>query len=251
MDEYSTIPRDWEIDQTSAIGPQIYRILRERIVYNDLKPGSSISEPAMAKEFGVSRQPVREAFIKLSDVGLVEIRPQRGTIVKKISYEEVMEARFVREAIEADIAKLLARNPDPSLIRELRRLLRAQTDVISSPVDFNRLDDQFHRTLADAAGKRQTWRFIVELKTQMDRVRILRLHQAPVERLINQHTAVVDAIEMGDGNQAVISMRIHLRELLGLLPQIFEAYPDLFEGPAFAGLNLGSSHMEETDEDAV
>ncbi|SNY92236.1 transcriptional regulator, GntR family [Cohaesibacter sp. ES.047] len=251
MDMNSSVSNDWEIDQSLAIGPQIFRILRQRIVYNDIKPGTSISEPAIAKIYNISRQPVREAFIKLSDVGLVEIRPQRGTFVRKISYEEVMEARFVREAIEADIVQLLARERDTSLVKELRHLLVLQENATGSPFEFILCDEQFHRTLAEAAGKRQTWRFIDDLKTQMDRVRILRLQQYPIEKLIQQHTAVVDAIEQGDSLDAVVAIRTHMRELLQVLPEIFQAHPDLFEGPALSGLNIGSSHMEENDEDAV
>ena len=251
MTVFKADSRNWEIDQTQAISPQVYRILRERIVFSDLKPGVAISEPAMAKSFGVSRQPVREAFIKLSDGGLVEIRPQRGTIVKKISYAEVLDARFVREAIEADIVHLLAEKPDSGLIRELRQQLVDQARAVDLPTKFIRCDEFFHRTLAEAAGKYRAWRFIDELKTQMDRVRILRLQQFPIEKLIQQHTAMVDAIEKGDIDAAVSATRTHLREILKVLPSIFEANSDLFEGPVVTGSDFGVSHMEDNDEDAI
>src|SRR5690606_41732276 len=95
--------QDWTVDQSASLTPQLYRILRERIISADLIPGSRISESEIARSYSLSRQPVREAFIKLAEDGLVEIRPQRGTLVRKITPEAVMDARFVREAIETDL----------------------------------------------------------------------------------------------------------------------------------------------------
>ena len=229
MVEGNIYSEEWDIDPTQSIGPQLLRILKERIVQNDLAPGTPISEPAIAREYGISRQPVREAFIKLSEVGLLEIRPQRRTIVRKISRAEVLDARFVREAIEADIVKLLASHPAPDLIRELRKQLAMQALAKAYPVEFLRWDELFHKTLAEAAGRRRAWRFIDELKTQMDRVRMLRLQQFSIEKLIRQHTAVVDAIEEGDGHLAELAARAHLRELLEVLPEICTANPGLFD----------------------
>ena len=81
------------------IAPQRVAVLRQCIAELRLKPGEALSEKDIAGRYGVSRQPVREAFIKLSEAGLVEIRPSRGTFVMKISVREVANARLVREAI--------------------------------------------------------------------------------------------------------------------------------------------------------
>jgi len=75
---------EWKLDQLKAVSPQLRIVLRSRIIRNDLRPMSRLSEPELAKEYGVSRQPVREAFITLMNEGLVEVRPQRGTYVRKI-----------------------------------------------------------------------------------------------------------------------------------------------------------------------
>lgn len=224
---------DWDLDPGTAIGPQLHRILRERIVRNDLTSGSKISESEIAKSYDISRQPVREAFIKLSEEGLIAIRPQRSTIVCKIDYDAVLEARFVREAIEADIVKLLAHDPDPALIAELRsQLVEQERSAKDAPLLFNRLDDQFHRTLAEAAGKTKAWKFVEGLKSQLDRVRFLSLSHFPVDKLIAQHTAIVDGIAQGSVANAENSIRIHLKEILTDLPKIQKAKPEFFEAPA-------------------
>lgn len=203
--------------------------LRAAIVDNVLVPGTRLSEAEMAVRYGVSRQPVREAFIKLSNDNLLEIRPQRGTFVAKISIPQVMDARFVREAVEADIVKLLARAPDPALIRDLdAQLVRQQTLVGGSARDFIEADEIFHRTLAEGADKGSAWRVVVEMKAQMDRVRVLSSLHFPVERLVKQHAAVIRAIEAGDADAAEAAMRLHLQGILTDLPVIKQERPEYF-----------------------
>lgn len=220
------------VDLTTAVGPQLMRALRDRIITNELTPGMRLSEADVAASFGVSRQPVRETFIKLAEEGLVEVRPQRGTFVRKISTGAVMDARFVREAIEADIVKLVAQNSDASLVTTLTGLLDAQRNVaLNDPRSFIPLDDAFHRTLADAAGKTNAWRVIEGMKSQMDRVRQLSTVQFPMARLIDQHAAIVKSIAAQDPVAAEAAMRDHLRAILLDLPLIRQGLPEYFDDP--------------------
>ncbi|WP_246710358.1 GntR family transcriptional regulator [Martelella soudanensis] len=216
----------------APVGAQLHGILRELILHNDLPPGSRLSESDIAARFAVSRQPVREAFIKLSEEGLLEIRPQRGTFVRRISQAAVMDARFVREAIEADIVKLLAAKPDAGLIEELRLQLAEQREAARTDATrFIKLDELFHKTLADAAGKARAWALIEGLKVQMDRVRYLSLLRFPMVKLTAQHEAIVEAIAAGDQVTAEAAARGHLREILSDLPAIFAEKPEFFEEP--------------------
>src|SRR5690606_25985537 len=92
----------------ATIGSRVFESLRNAIVQLQLQPGHLLSEAEVARQLGGSRQPVREAFIKLAEVGLVEVRPQRGTYVMLISIREVQNARFIREAIEVAVARKAA-----------------------------------------------------------------------------------------------------------------------------------------------
>ena len=87
---------------------QVHDWLRHRVLRGELPPGARLSETEIASEIGVSRQPVREAFIRLAGDGLAEIRPQRGTYISKISMSAVLSARLIREAVEGDLARLTA-----------------------------------------------------------------------------------------------------------------------------------------------
>lgn len=230
MTAYSVVAND--LDPSMAISPQIYAQLRDAIIRNRFAPGDRISESEIARSRNVSRQPVREAFIKLAGEGLLVILPQRGTIISKISYTAVLDARFLREAIEADIVRILAAHPEQAVIRELRHQIKAQSAVAGADQqEFINLDERFHRTLADSAGKVGAWRLIEGLKSQMDRVRFLSLGQFPVKKLIDQHSAVVDRIEIGDPDGANAAIRAHLREVLSDLPEILAANPDFFDLP--------------------
>ncbi|MAU48371.1 MAG: GntR family transcriptional regulator [Rhodobacteraceae bacterium] len=218
------------LDLSAPVGPQLTAALRQSIIRNQLKPGVRLSEAEIGARFGISRQPVREAFIKLAEEGLLEIRPQRGSFVRKISLEAVMDARFVREAVEADIVKACAADPAPGLVEELREQIQAQQRLVDDrPAAFVPLDDMFHRTLAQAAGRPNAWAVIEGMKTQMDRVRQMTSINFPLAHLITQHNAVVDAIEAHDPQAAEQAMRGHLQMILQDLPAIREDFPDYFD----------------------
>ena len=196
--ESAAEPRDfaWPLEPTRPVRPQIYIGLRQRIIRSEIRPGTVLSEAEIARRFSISRQPVREAFIKLAEEGLLEVRPQRGTFVRKISKTAVMDARFVREAIEANIVREVAAQSDAGLVARLRKQLVAQRAVpVGEFNDFMPLDEEFHWTLAHAAGRLYGWKVIEDVKLQMDRVRYLSLLSFPHGKLVRQHTAIVDAIE--------------------------------------------------------
>lgn len=219
------------ISPAETVGPQIYRLLRRQIIQAELLPGERLSESDVAKGLSVSRQPVREAFIKLSEEGLVQVLPQRGTFVTKISVAAVMDARFVREAIEADVVRLVAESRTAGAIEELRGQIAQQKKVPHNDrAAFLRLDERFHRTLAASAGKDYAWNVIESVKAQMDRVRFLSVDDMHVSRLIDQHERVVEAVAAGDRADAEKAMRLHLREILNSLPEIARSRAELFDG---------------------
>jgi len=219
----------WPLELTSPVRPQIYIGLRQRIIRGEIPPGTALSEAEIARRFSISRQPVREAFIKLAEEDLLEVRPQRGTFVRKISKTAVMDARFVREAIEANIVREVAAKADAGLLATLRKQLVAQKAVPAGELyDFMRLDEEFHRTLADAAGRLYGWKVIEDVKLQMDRVRYLSLRSFPQAKLVRQHTAIVDAIEKASPDEAERKMREHLQLIMDDLPSIETQHPDFF-----------------------
>lgn len=219
------------LEPTKPLAPQLIALLRRSIAAIDLPPGSALSEKDIAAQFSVSRQPVREAFIKLSEAGLVEIRPSRGTWVMKISVREVCNARFVREAIEADLARHAAGLADAGHVSALNTLIERQRLAAQAGdfAGFNALDETFHATIAGILGNDFALRIVDSARFQTDRVRLLSLPNAtPMNVLIGQHQAILDRIARKDSEGAAEAMRRHLREILRALPSIAAAHPEYF-----------------------
>ncbi len=215
-----------------SIADQVFRTLRSSIVMMRLTPGTALSEQDIAGRLDVSRQPVREAFIKLSEVGLVRVVPQRGTFVVKISAQAVTDARFVREAVECAIARRAAQGLEPGAVDALQRVIAEQRAAAKAAdtESFFVADEAFHLGLAGASGCTYAWKVIEEAKAQMDRVRFLSIPDAtPMARLIAQHQDILDAIAARRGAAAEQAMREHLQEILRSLPRLARAFPDMFE----------------------
>lgn len=215
----------------NAVGPQVHRLLRDRIVRGELLPGTRISETELASEYAVSRQPVREAFIKLAEENLLEIRPQRGTFVRRISLPEVLAAQFVREAVEADIVRIFARDPAPETLARMEALLGEQIAAADDPdpAIFVALDETFHRVMARAIGQAPAADILEGLKIQLNRVRYLTAREFSRQMVIEQHSAILAALRARDPDRASAVMRQHLRKILDDLPAIVAAMPQCFD----------------------
>jgi DNA-binding GntR family transcriptional regulator len=228
--EASVTPLRPATGRAASIADQVFHTLRASIVTMRLMPATALSEQDIADRLKVSRQPVREAFIKLSEIGLLRVMPQRGTFVVKISTKAVTDARFVREAVECAIARRASEGIDKSAMDELRAILAEQRKATRDPEHFFVLDEAFHRGLASAAECAYAWKVIEEAKAQMDRVRFLSLPDAtPIGHLITQHAAILDAIADGHAAAAEQAMKDHLREILKSLPRLSGVFPDMFE----------------------
>jgi DNA-binding GntR family transcriptional regulator len=223
-------PRASWKSESSSISAQVYRQLHSAIIRGEICPGEQLSESEIASQYSTSRQPVREAFIKLSEERLVSIRPQRGTFVVKISIADVLDARFVREAIEIAVTREAAISAPLPAVKGMRTLIARQRALEPGHNDeFLALDEEFHRALALSVGRAHAWRVIEGIKAQMDRIRYLSLDDAtPIPLLIEQHERILEGIEAGDPATAAATMRSHLREITLSLPNIASRFPDLF-----------------------
>ncbi|CAN5330707.1 GntR family transcriptional regulator [soil metagenome] len=215
----------------STMATRVFRLLREAIVTLRIRPGDMLSEADVSRKMGVSRQPVREAFIKLSEIGLVEIVPQRGTFVVKISMAAVAAAQFVREAIEVAIARRACEVASDADVAAIRSVIERQKDALNRDdhTGFLALDESFHRALAEAARCTAARRSIEAVDAQLDRVRFLSLPLfAHMPMIIATHEKIFAAIEARAVEVAEQAMREHLSALPFYLPEVASRYSDLF-----------------------
>ena len=218
-------------DRSNTIASRVFHYLRNAIVTMKLLPGDSLSEAEVAKRLEVSRQPVREAFIQLSKMGMLNIIPQRGSYIVKISRIDVENARFIREAVELAIVKRACTTADEDQIAEMQQLIDSQTKAAEKQDHerFLELDDSFHCTIALSADCLYAWHIVENLKAQMDRVRFLSLPKAtPMKKIVEQHQQILGAIAAHDEEAAEKAIKIHLREILVILPKLEAEQKELF-----------------------
>ena len=232
MIEASTLP-NLTLDRSAPVTAQVYAHLRQLILRLHLKPGEALSEKDLSVKLGgISRTPVREAFIRLAEEGLVDIYPQRGTLVAPIQIAEVKEAHFIRRVLEFAVVRSAAKVADHRILSLIEENLRQQAEA-QRQEDYEAFmdhDEMFHRLLSESASLPRAWRVIQGVKGQLDRVRYFILPEPRHSDLIrNQHLAIFRAIRSGDADRAESEMREHLDKIWGSIEQLMKENKDFFK----------------------
>ena len=216
--------------QTSA--DVVFNYLYNEIVSLRLLPGAKISEAEIANKFEVSRQPVREAFSRLGNMELLNIRPQRATEVKRFSYQSIQTARFVRAAVEIEVLRQAVREWDGSVLPELSENLEAQKAAVDEvDIDmFHTLDYEFHRALCRAGNVEYAFEEIAQKKALVDRLCVLSMLQRErMEALLEDHIKILGCIMAGDEGGAINIGRLHLARLDTTIDAIRATHTDYFD----------------------
>lgn len=220
------------ITGSASAAQKIEADLRRAIIALEFPPGARLSEQDIANRYGVSRQPAREALIGLTRTRLVDVQPQSGTTVARISVAKMMQARFVREAIEIAVVRRACASFDGQFRERIDGLLDLQErSARAGDHDrFKQYDDLFHVALAEGAGCPLAWQALGDIKSHMDRVCQLTLPGADAMLpLVAQHKAIVAAVDRRDPDAAAAAMQHHLTEIMRALPKVEAEHPELFE----------------------
>lgn len=210
----------------------VFDQLRVDIVNLRLLPGTKLSEADIASKRNVSRQPVREAFIRLSNMNLLQVRPQKATLVRKISNRDILNTRFIRTAIEVEIVRRACSCANADNLAAIEKNLSDQRDaVVASDEDrFHDLDYGFHHLLCVAANCGFAFKTIAENKSHVDRLCMLSLANARgKEDLLADHSNIFEALRRQDEEHIVSLTRFHLSRLDKTLADAKKTYPDYFE----------------------
>lgn len=211
-----------------SLSDRAYRELKSLILENKLQVGAHFLEQEVAELLNMSRTPSREALLRLSNEGLIEIRARHGMRVKPVSIHDMKEIYEILTSLEATAASLAAQTGlDESQIRSLRQAV----DDMELALDQDRLeawaeaDERFHRLLVDYSENRRLIALVGNFIDQSHRVRImtLRLRPKPVNSVVD-HRAVMEAIIRGDAEAA---WRLHHKHREGsgkMLVDILESH---------------------------
>lgn len=210
----------------------VFDHLYEAIVSLELLPGAKISEAEIASQFGVSRQPVRDAFSRLANLNLLLIRPQRATEVRRFSSKEIEKSRFVRAAVEAEVLRRAAKEYTDDDAPVLEACLEKQRKALGARdyERFGELDYEFHKTLCEIANVDFAFEVIATEKANVDRLCMLGLSKEDrIEELVRDHVEIVKMIQSHDSEGAVAVGMKHLGRLDATIEGISELNPGYFE----------------------
>jgi DNA-binding GntR family transcriptional regulator len=203
--------------ESGTIPDRVFSLLREAIVEGDIPAGSKISEPELAKVYGISRGPLREAIGRLEACGLVVRRPNVGARVVTLSSKQLIEIFHIREALEGMAARLAAQHMSMEEVADLRSLLTQHGQQIERDVDhayFQREGDlDFHYRIVQGSHNAR----MIDLLCN-DLYHLVRLYRYQFgmsskrgPRAFVEHEHIVDAIERRDAEMAELMMRAHIR----------------------------------------
>ncbi len=211
------------------------RILKQNITDTTLIPGAILSENELSKMLGLSRVPVREALIELSQSDIVEILPQRGSRVALIDLKLVEEAGFFRRTLECAVVRLVcekaaAGSLSDDFLLTIKANLNMQDFYLENPAPekLMELDNEFHHLLFSCVDKERCYKMCCDMGIHFDRIRTLALHTVRELKIVNDHHEIFSAICSGDAKAAEKLMNTHLSRFKIDEDLIMNEYPDYF-----------------------
>lgn len=209
----------------------VFETLREEIIALRLMPGTVLSRPELQERFSLSASPIRDALIRLQMEGLVDIFPQHATVVSPIDLDRARQAQFLRRSVELELVRALALDPAHAPVQRLKSLIRQKQTFaeLQEYEAFNGADQAFHRTMYEAMNVLDLFDLVKRQGAHIDRLRLLNLPVAgKMQAIIEEHSAIADAIGAGNAEAAQEALRLHLSRSLQFVDKLRETYPQYF-----------------------
>jgi DNA-binding GntR family transcriptional regulator len=225
--------------RAEALVDHLAATIRARVLSGEIAVGSRLRQERLAAEFGVSRTPIREALRKLQASGIVEVQPNRGAIVRGPTAREIREAYEVRAELEGLAAALAAMRIHDAQLQELhaaQRLFgRSIAKLVAGRVaasgaedangEWTRANDLFHGVIQEAAGNERLARIVQDLHRAFPRGltwAALRGSSRLLEQNVEEHHAILEAIQERNADEARRCMVDHVRHAGELIAHHFE-----------------------------
>jgi DNA-binding GntR family transcriptional regulator len=189
-----------------------YDYVKVRLLDGRFAGGTLLSENELAQRLGLSRTPVRQAFVQLEGEELLELYPKRGALVVPISSSEASDVLEARLLIEQHCARKAAVTGGQALADELAVTIAAQEAALEGGAGFAWADRQFHRAIVSAAGNKLLTRQYDALRDRHQRIAATTIARDPtrIARFIAEHKELAAALARGDADSAVALTAAHL-----------------------------------------
>lgn len=210
----------------------VFDHLYERIVSLTFPPGTRMSEADVARQFELSRQPVREAFSRLAALGFLQVRPQRATQVKKFSFREIEIAHFLRTTVEIEIVRHCHVNWCEDNVAVCETLLAAQDEALNvgDSIAYLQADFAFHQALCGFAGLPEVADDIRVKKAMTDRLSIVAFNKfVDMQEPLDEHHEIISALSEPTPDKAIAVMRRHFDRLEHVVKWVADNKPSYFE----------------------
>ncbi len=211
-----------------SLPDRAYREIKRRILENEMPSGTIMLESELADLLDMSRTPVREALIRLSNEGMVEVRPRHGMRVLPVSKEDMIEIYDILTALESQAAELVAkRGLSEQELAELTKAVDEMDDALGRDdlTAWANADERFHLLLVEFCGNKRLTNMVNTFWDQSHRVRLLTLRLRPKPTGSNDdHRAVVAAIARKDADAARDLHRQHRLKSGAMLVEILEKH---------------------------
>lgn len=217
-----------------TLSNRVYKSLKDAILSLKYEPGQILRKRDICEQLGISRSPVSEAVTRLATDGLVNVVPQAGTFVARFSMNEIREGAFLREALELAAVEQVATQITEDQIRQLKRNLHVQQALIDDldVQGFYKLDTEMHRLIMGFTGYQRLSAMAETSWLQVNRARQLILpNPNRVKDTLDEHKAILAALEARDPEGARQATKTHLSQLLLNLETMERDRPDLFDTP--------------------
>ena len=192
---------------------QAYSHTKARVLDGTYAGGSLLTEGEISEAVGVSRTPVREAFLRLQAEGLLRLYPKRGALVVPVSPGEITDVMETRGMIERfAVDKVVASGDHREVGARLRDAVGQQRRLRKSPESFNEADREFHGLLVAATGNQVIIDLYAALRDRQVRMGLTTLRRDPhrIDRILAEHAGLADAIAKGDSDAACRCLADHL-----------------------------------------
>lgn len=201
----------------STLADSLLEQIRKAVVEGEIAPGAKISEPELARRFGVSRGPLREAISRLEAGGLVTRRPNVGARVITLSAQGLIEIYELREALEGMAARLAAEHMSDEEVQAMRDLLeihQINVEEKDGQAYFQKEGDlDFHYRIIQGSRNQRLTRVLCDDLYHLARMYRFQFGMASrrARKALEEHGMILDAIADRDGESAELLMRRHIR----------------------------------------
>ena len=218
------------INSSNSLNDVTYDAIRKDIMNMTLEPGMNVSVQKLSERYGVSRTPVREAIVRLQQSGLVEIYPQRKTVVSKIDLDRIREELFIRTSLEAAVVDKFIHRCSELVGDTLQELINKQKKYMDKEhlTEFYSKDNRFHQLIFETAGQALAWKTAENVAFQYSRIRILHGKINGVASIIDGHERILAAVRRRDSEAMRKAVIEYPNNLLAQVKSMSKQYPHFF-----------------------